>query len=126
MRPPLPNREIASLAKNIAKWTWKKRLCFCHDDKNRGAMGFEPMQWFSNKRDFIEEVRHRQAEGAKYTNELRRTGTEAKIIEVIHQLQDENRKVTKAEVSRRLHMNRSHISLTYDHLFNMDELTVSQ
>jgi hypothetical protein len=117
MRPPLTSREIISTAKSIARWVWVRRSNFCENDKNRGAMGFERMPWFQNPQDFIGEMRRRQGEGAKFTNELRRTKMESKILDAIHQLQKENRKVTKAEVARRIGMDRTHISKHYSHLF---------
>ena len=122
MRPPLTSREVASISKSVAKWVWIRRANF--SDKNRGVMGFEGMPWFPNKQEFIDEMRRRQAEGANFTNRQRRAETESKIIDAIRELQEENKKVTQAEVARRIGMDRTHISKHYSHLFSADDRSV--
>jgi hypothetical protein len=97
--PPLPNSEIKSTVKSVAKWTWNK---FTGSGK-RGVMGFGDNR-FTNpdiERLSIEEVKRRQRASAQRTNAIRKSTTEEKINAAIAELKASAAKINNSSIAKK-------------------------
>lgn len=91
-RGPLGIGEVTTMVERVAKWIWDHR----NDEsmkqrcKNVGALKLEPMNYDGNEENFLNEVKRRQSEGAKYVNTIRRTKTEELIKEAVAKLKQDS------------------------------------
>ncbi len=115
--PPLPSREIRSIARSIARYCWTHREAIFRGFKNRGVMGFTPLPPVMAADDRLEELRRRRALGARYANETRRKKNEERILAAIAKLETQGQRITKAAVSRITGLSRQTVIMAYRHLF---------
>jgi hypothetical protein len=75
--PPLPSFEIRSIARSIAKYTWRHRewLSLSDSRKRDGIMGFEPIA-IDDPVARAAEIQRRQRAGSAFTAELKRNRIE--------------------------------------------------
>ena len=92
----LPESEIRSTSRSIAKWVWDKRNYFTESSER-----------------FSERQRERQ----KLSADKKRKKSEQKIIEYIGKFQREGKRITKAGIAREGGISREGISRYYSHLF---------
>lgn len=110
-------KEVATIARSVARWTWTK---YTGDSKNRGVLGFGDNRYTNPDMPRLsdDQKRYRQSSGARYTNIVRRTATEAKISKAIAKLRAEGKKPSKAAVARLSGIARSKVVSLYSHLFD--------
>lgn len=113
---PLSFNEVASVARSVAKWTWRnyERV----DSKNRGVMGLGNARRRENDVKLTDvEIKQRQRAGAEYVNNARKADTEAAIKKAIGQLRLDGKRVTKASVAKLSGIHRNTLSRYYSNLF---------
>lgn len=105
-------KEVATIARSVAKWTWTK---YTGDTKNRGMLGFGDNRYTNPDMQQLtdEQKKYRQSSGARYTNTVRKASTEAKIKGAIAKLRLEDKKPTVASVSRITGIHRNTLSRYY-------------
>ena len=107
---PLDIAELHTIAKSIARWTWKN---YDRKSKNRGAASKQYCLFNWEQLDTSE----KQACGASYTHKTRKQRTESKIRDAIAQLKAENKRVTRVAVARIAGVSDRTIRKNYRHLF---------
>lgn len=115
---PLPARELRSIAKSVAKWTWARRDRFATGcSVRRGAAALPPMPPVMEATARAAEIRRRQQLGAAYTAEAKKRATEARIRAALTQLHAEGKQATQSLVARLAGVARETLSRLYRNLF---------
>lgn len=108
--PPLEHREVRSVVRSVARFTWRNREHFSNYKlRNRGVMGL---------RDAQLDTRERQSAGAEYTAMLKRQSSEKAVQDAIAELNAQGKRVSKAAVGRIIGMSRTQVSQQYSYLFD--------
>ena len=85
---PLPEREIRSISKSIARWVWERRPKFVLgvSGVRRGALGFAPMPPVMEATKRLEEIRSRMIAGAHHVHAVRRDATAERVSAAVETL----------------------------------------
>ena len=87
----LPEKEITTISKSIARWTWAQRKNL--DRGNAGIMGFPKMRGLSLA-EFEAEKKRRQQESGRWTAKKKAEATDTKIVRAIAELRSTGRPAT--------------------------------
>lgn len=101
---PLEEREAVNVANSVSKYVWLHQ----HDSWmkkfkwNLGALQYTPIDRSDTTDDDVkQEIARRQSAGAKHTHKVRTEKTEERIRIACEELQSENMKVTRKNISLR-------------------------
>lgn len=103
---PLPQREVASVARSISKWTWGNRSRLDRHYQRRGVLNLDPSL----------PLKERQRLAAEHANRLRRAVTEARLWDVVSKAQADRVRLSVTLLAREVGIQRSALYAHYGDL----------